>query len=280
MRGRAAFLVLFRHPLRAGPFFLAAAVFLSLAGCAHVDRELLADGGQTGRNVGVDENYAVSCPDELEVTVGGQPHWSGRRPIGPDGRIEVAPNQSVRVEGRTLPEVAGQVARQAGVAAGRVQVRVSQFNSRQLYLSGPGIGIQRTVDYRGRETVLDLLQRVGGITPAAASEDVYVVRSHVADGERPEVFHIDLQAIVMKKDQKTNVRIQAFDQVYVGETRQGKLGKCLPPWLRPLYQVCWGIRPRKNPVPIGPDTQAPRRFLPVRKDHRDHSPDLAPPAER
>ena len=45
--------------------------------------------------------------------------------------------------------------------------------------------------------MLDLLQRVGGIAPGAAPQDVYVVRSHLGEG-RPEVFHVDLDAIVLR----------------------------------------------------------------------------------
>jgi protein involved in polysaccharide export with SLBB domain len=222
-------------------------VFLSfLSGCAgaqsHVDRALMAETGASARNQGVAQRYKIGCPDVLDVAVSGRPDLSRRVAVGPDGRIGFGRAGAALVEGRTPEEAAVRVAEDLGLPVQRVVVRVAEFKSREVYLSGPGIGIPRTVPYRGPETVLDVLQRMGGITPAAAPEQVYVVRSHIADGERPEVFHVDLRAIVMKNDDKTNVRLQPFDQVYVGETRQGKLDKCLPPWLRPLYQLIWGIR--------------------------------------
>lgn len=220
----------------------------AVGGCAHVDRALLADRGGGVRNVGVAEHYAVGCPDVLAITVAGQLGLSGRRVIGPDGTVDLGNAGAVRVEGRTPSEAAALVARRAGVPLSDVRVHVAEFKSQVIYLAGPGVGVPRAVPYQGQETVLDVLQRVGGVTPAVAPEEVYVVRSHVAEGERPEVFHVDLRGIVMKKDQHTNLRLLPFDQIYVGETRQGKLEKCLPGWLRPLYQACWGIVPGKKAI--------------------------------
>ncbi len=250
----------FRAALRRPPAFpvlslLPLCLFLvALAGCigpsGHVDRALMADRGGGTRNHGVAEKYTVGCPDVLDITVAGRADLSGQQAIGPDGRVSLGPAGAVRVEKRTPEEAAACVARRLGLAPGRVQVRVAQFKSQELYLSGQGVGVPRAIPYRGQETVLDLLQRTGGILPAAAPEEVYVIRPHVAEGGRPEVFHVDLQAIVLKKDQRTNLRLLPFDQVYVGETRHGAFEQCLPPWLRPLYQACWGIKPAKGPPPF------------------------------
>ena len=71
---------------------------------------------------------------------------------------------------------------------------------------------------------------------AAAPDDVYVIRTRIAEGHRPEVFRVDLHAIVLKHDQHTNLRLQPFDQIHVGETRQALVERCIPPCLRPLHQ--------------------------------------------
>ena len=114
--------------------------------------------------------------------------------------------------------------------------------------------------YQGPETVLDLLQRVGGLSPSAAPTDVQVVRAHVADGKTPEVFHVDLAAIVVKHDQQSNVRLLPFDQVYVGQSRRSTYVPALPPWLRPLYHALCGMwRPKDGakPPPGGTGGTAP-----------------------
>jgi protein involved in polysaccharide export with SLBB domain len=229
-----------------------------LAGCAtvrpHVDRTLMAD-KDTERNAGVAERYAVGCPDVLQVTIADRPELSKRYTVGADGRIDLGPLGRLRVEGLTTPEIAQQIAELARQPGG-VQVRVAAFESQELYLFGPGVSLQRSVAYQGQETVLDLLQRVGGITPGAAPEDVYVVRSRIAEGERPEVFHVDLRAIVLQHDYQTNLRLQPFDQVHVGETRRSRLEKCVPPCLLPLYQALCGTRP--DPLGGSPEGGAPK----------------------
>jgi protein involved in polysaccharide export with SLBB domain len=232
----------------------------------------MADKGTTSRNQGVVQAYHVFCPDVLLIQVTGRPELSGRRAIDPDGRIDLGKLGRLRIEGRSLPQVTNLLSDETGIPADRIQVQVAEFNSQQIYLFGqvmpPGGGAQndtegpafsssrmarlaswglaqssqRAVPYQGPETILDLLQRVGGIAPGAAPNDVHVVRSRLAESQSPEVIHIDLQAIVMNQDQSTNLRLQPFDQVFVGEAKRSSLEKCLPPCLRPIYEKICGIR--------------------------------------
>jgi len=73
---------------------------------------------------------------------------------------------------------------------------------------------------------------------------VQIVRSHVAEGKAPEVFHVDLAAILNKHDLQTNIPLEPFDQIYVGQNRRSKLCPCLPPWLRPLFEALSGMKRR------------------------------------
>jgi hypothetical protein len=51
-----------------------------------------------------------------------------------------------------------------------------------------------------------------------------------------------LKAIVLRHDARTNIYLQPQDQVYIGETRQFLISRCIPPWLRPVYETLWGMR--------------------------------------
>jgi protein involved in polysaccharide export with SLBB domain len=210
-----------------------------------MDQAMKAEQGGPGRNEGVAGQYVLRCPDVLAVSVDGRPDLAGSAAVGPDGRLNLENLGRPRVEGRTAGEVARALATACDASPGDVHVRVADYRSQQVYLFGEVIGLPRAVPYQGPETVLDLLQRVGGVTPGAAAGDIHVIRSHVADGRDPEVFHIDLPGIVVRKDQNTNVRLQPFDQVYVGQTRQAVVDRCMPPWLRPAYQSLVGLR--RNP---------------------------------
>jgi protein involved in polysaccharide export with SLBB domain len=211
---------------------------------ANVEKKLMSTPGPPDRAPAIGETYQVACPDILEIQFAPRPDFSTRVAVGPEGRIFLpADLGNPRVEGHTLPEITRQLADLAGLSPQDVAVQVVEYNSREVYLFGQIRGSQRAVPYRGPETVVDLLQRVGGLTPGAEPDDVYVIRSHLIDEDRPEVIHVDLRAIVMRHDQSTNVRVQPFDQIHVGETRQARIERCIPPVLRPVYQAIWDTRP-------------------------------------
>lgn len=222
-----------------------------VAGCAAarpaLDHALRAEQGAGARREGVPQAYAVQCPDVLDVTVAGRPDLSDRYPVGPEGRLDLGDLGRLRVEGRGLPEIAQNLAEVAGVPATQVQVRVAEYRSRKVYLFGQVFGLQRAVPYQGPETVVDLLQRVGGVTPGAAAEDISVVRTRLLDGRAPEVFHIDLPAILSGKDTHSNIRVEPFDEIYVGETRQSAFTRCIPPCFKPVYQRLCGLYRRTIP---------------------------------
>jgi protein involved in polysaccharide export with SLBB domain len=161
--------------------------------------------------------------------------------IGPDGWLDLPEAGRVRVAGQTPSEVGRTIARALRVPANRIHVRVLDYRSQQIFIYGELAGVQRAVAYRGPETLLEVLQRAGGITPGAAPGNIQVLRSHIAEGRAPEVFPIDLEAIVLQNDQQTNIRIEPFDQIYIGESRRGVLQKCCPPWMRPAYEKLVGL---------------------------------------
>jgi protein involved in polysaccharide export with SLBB domain len=97
------------------------------------------------------------------------------------------------------------------------------------------------VPYQGPERVVELLKRVGGLTGGAELANVYLIRSHVTEGKSPEVFRVDVAAIVMRGDQSTNYYVQPFDEISVGERSSSSFGRSLPPWFLPIYQAFFGL---------------------------------------
>jgi len=230
--------------------WLLGAVFGLLAGCAasrsRLEDALRAGYVPAGPEPGVAGRYVVRCPDVLQVHVEGRPDWDGPCPVGADGRIGLGEAGRLRASGFTPPALAATVAQLAHVPPEAVQVRVAQYNSQQLYVFGEVNGLQRAVPFEGPETVVSLLQRVGGLTPGAAPGDIQVVRPHVADGKPPEVFQVDLEAILLNHQPQTDLLLEPFDQVYIGQTRRSKFTSCFPPWLQPLYKRACGMHRREN----------------------------------
>ena len=174
-------------------------------------------------------DYVVACPDVLEWTVASWPDLSGRAAIGPDGTIPLGSIGRLRVEELTPAEIADKLA--TAVHASHADVHVAEYASRQIFLCGPVSGNERAVPYQGPERVASFLRRIGGLPETAEPRDVHVIRSNVAAGRRPEVFPVDLEAIRLHGDAKTNILLQPYDQVYVGESTRSCWAKCLPPWM-------------------------------------------------
>jgi protein involved in polysaccharide export with SLBB domain len=219
--------------------FLVVPCLLASPGCIHthpkVTKQLMADQRPNAPGPDLASTYLVLCPDVIEVTVIDRPDLRVRAAVGPDGRADLGDLGKPRVEGRPAAKIAQLVEEQAAQPTDHVQVRVLEYNSQHVYLFGEVGGLRGAVPYRGPETVQDLLKRVGGLAKGGAPDDVYVIRPHITEGSRPEVFHVDLRAIVLKGDQSTNLRVQPFDQVHVGETHQAKWKHCIPPILHSLF---------------------------------------------
>jgi polysaccharide export outer membrane protein len=175
--------------------------------------------------------YPVACPDLLDLQVYDHPEWSGPYEVGPDGCIQLAEVSPLRVEGLNPTQVAKRVAVALHLSSADVGARVAAYRSRQLFLFGQVEGPERALPYQGPETVADLLRRAGGLPPGADFRAVSVVRPHVAAGHRPEVFTIDLAAILLRGDSKSNVVLQPDDEVYIPETSHYSMLKALPPWM-------------------------------------------------
>ncbi len=237
-------------------------LFVAAPGCVK-DRAAVGKNLMTPQNAQVQgeaaHHYRVGCPDVVEILIPLRKEFNGRYAIQPDGRIELGEYGKLRIEGKTRAEIATVLAEEVGINPASIDVRILEYRSQHILLFGEVIGWQRSVPYCGPETVLDLLQRVGGITPGAAPRDVHVVRPRLGDNQRPEAFHVDLHAIVLKHDHKTNIRIQPFDQVYVGETRKAQIEKAIPPWLRGAYQAIWDARPAAETTQDGREVKSVSR---------------------
>ena len=236
---------------RSGPSLPCALTWLLILGCQgcsisrdRLHKSLLADKNPAAHSRDLEVHYQVRSPDVLVLQVQGRPYDSGSRPVGLDGRITLHGDARVLVEGRTTPDIAREVAGRLGVPPGLVHVEVQDHKSQFLYLFGEVGDKHHIVDYRGPETILDLLQRIGGTTPGAALGDVRVVRAHVADGKPPEVFHVNLRAILHEKELQSNIRLEPFDRVHVGQSNTERMACCMPPW---FARLC-GKKP-KEPDP-------------------------------
>lgn len=214
------------------------AVLLLSAGCAWhraaIEKALRApEAPGLARDLG--PRYLVYYPDALQVRVASRPDCCGERQVSLDGSIALAAGAEVSAAGQPVTAIARDIARQLRVDEREVSVQVSRHLSQQVFLVGPNGAIHKALPYRGPETVVEFLRRAGGL-PGADLRKVRVVRSHVADGGPPEVFEVDLYAILIKQETRTNVRLAPSDRIQVGTAPPEQMCTWLPRWLRPAWR--------------------------------------------
>jgi protein involved in polysaccharide export with SLBB domain len=197
----------------------------------------LIDHESAGPNQAALDHYQVGCPDVLAITALSLRAFKTQQMVGADGRIDLGEFGKPRVEGRTPPQIADLIADAVGVPRGHVRVQVADYRSRPLFLFGPSVGWQRSVPYQGQETVVEVLERVGALAPGTEPGEVYVVRAHIADGGRPEVYHIDLRDILVNRNETANLQLLPNDQIYIGDNPRERFERALPPWLSLAYRV-------------------------------------------
>lgn len=208
---------------------------LLLVGCAgqhtRLVRALREDTNPAAHTRDLEEQYLLRSPDVLRVEIEGWPDCSGEREIDIDGRLVLVDDLAVVADGLTVSRLCRRIARKLRVAESAVSIEILEHRSQCVYLFGELGKLPPVVAYRGPETILDLLQRLRAIPPGAALDDIFVVRAHVADGRSPEVFRVDLDAILLQHDLQTNLRLEPFDRIHIGQAARWRVACHLPPWI-------------------------------------------------
>lgn len=126
--------------------------------------------------------YRIGVGDKLQVSVARGDEFSGEYAVPEDGQIVLPLLGAVTAAGKTEEEVSGAIAaalRAEYMQSPEVIVSVTNFRGRRVSVTGavakPGFYELRG----GRETVLDLLTRAGGISEEASPQ---VFLSPAADG--------------------------------------------------------------------------------------------------
>lgn len=179
----------------------------------------------------------------MEIAFADHPEWDAFAVVDVDGTLPLGSPGNPHVDGLTLDEVRNELARLAGCLPERVSVALAAPRSARVTVYGPVRGRARIVPYQGPEPVIDFLKRVGGLPPGSKLNQVYVIRPNVAAAAKPQLFRVDVPAVLVDGDNRTNVALQADDQVYIGETRQSTLSRVMPDWLGTVYRRVTGLLP-------------------------------------
>lgn len=190
--------------------------------------------------VGIPDVLQISAPQVLEID-------RVTQTVRPDGKISLRLVGPVKVVGLTEKEIAAKLVRllEPYYEDPKVQVRVTQYKSKVIYVSGmvgggnSGAGgsmnvseVWTALPYTGRDTVLDVLAKTG-LSFIAWRSQVKVIRSSPHEGEQRELL-IDVEHMIKTGDTSKNVLLMPNDILVVPPTPLGWLGLRVQEVLFPL----------------------------------------------
>jgi len=163
-------------------------------------------------------DYLIGPGDTLEVFVWGQPDLSVTVPVRPDGRVSTPLVEDLEAVGKTSTQLAREMEKVLAefIRSPQVNVIVKEFIGTfgdQIRVLGQAVQ-PKSVPYRQRMTLLDVMIEVGGLTDYAAGNRAHVVR--VVDGESKE-FRVRLNDLMKRGKIKENMEMQPGDIVIIPE---------------------------------------------------------------
>jgi len=160
------------------------------------------------------KTYSVGAGDVLEVRVWHNDQLSRRVTVRPDGFITLALIGDVPATGKTVEEIATDIATRGATYYTDplvVSVEVAELHSYRIYVLGE---VLRPGEYTptGQVTVLQALALAGGFTRFASPEDIVIVRKDT-HGERRIPFAYSL--VVHEGDLRENLPLLTNDTIII-----------------------------------------------------------------
>ena len=141
--------------------------------------------------------------------------------VGNDGFVRVAGGDAVRVDNLTATEAAAELSERLGKDFARCTVTVAKYNSQFIYVVGdPRHEGPRAVPYQGKETLPELLARVG-CQHCTRGFRARVVRAGAKMGMAPEVVAVRLDSDLNQRAADGPVTLRPNDYVYLERDKPG-----------------------------------------------------------
>jgi polysaccharide export outer membrane protein len=162
--------------------------------------------------------YLIGPGDTLEIFVWRQPDLSVTIPVRPDGRISTPLVEDLVAVNKTPTQLAGEIESRLAeyIRSPEVNVIVQGFvgtPGAQVRVLGQA-GQPRSIPYRDRMTLLDVIIEAGGLTEFAAGNRSRVVRT--VNGRSQEI-RVRLDNLVNRGDVEENMLMQPGDIVIIPE---------------------------------------------------------------
>jgi protein involved in polysaccharide export with SLBB domain len=183
--------------------------------------------------------YRVQVNDVLEFLFFKNTELNQTRTVGPDGEVALQLIGQVRVAGRTLPEITGEVTTRYArdLVEPQVTVAVKEYSGLKVYVGGEvnQAGMQ---PYRGGLSALQAIVAAGGFKNTASLNSVILIRK--GDGGRPVGAKVDLSRVLKHAEFQRDIALAPSDIVFVPRSGIAKVNLFVEQFFRnnipiPIY---------------------------------------------
>jgi len=182
-----------------------------------------------------DATYIVDPPDSIQVEFVNQPELTTVQRIRQDGTVMLPHLGETKVAGMTPDQIEDKLEKLYVKYYETPQfiVTVTAYLSKHYSIYGEVRG-QGQQPYTGYQTVSDAIGAAGGVTSRAATKRVRVIRGDPYD---PEVYKIDLRALLYEGDTRQDVSLAENDVIYVPPTVLAWVGYRIDELLFPFRSI-------------------------------------------
>jgi len=183
-----------------------------------------------------DEEYEVGPGDEINIDVTGYPELTGKRTVGPDGRITLPVAGSIMVANQTREVAAKTIttALSTYYTNPNVTIEISKYGSNRILILGnvqhPGV-----LNYDGTPTLLDAIAR-GGLLANAGPHDGIPEKCIIYRGN-DQALTVQLRQLLQSGSSMADIRLRRNDIVFVPVQQQefvSVLGEVQHPGAQPM----------------------------------------------
>lgn len=177
---------------------------------------------------------------QLARSSGTQP-VTGEYLVGPDGTINLRLYGAVPIAGSTIAEAKAAIEKHMTryFDSPEVSVNVVAFNSKKYYIITQGAGLGDAavqIPITGKETVLDALSNVGGLTQFS-STNIWIARPAPAGFGYDQILPVDYEAITRGAEAGTNYQLMPGDRLYIAEDKTVALANMINVALGPVEKL-------------------------------------------
>jgi len=162
----------------------------------------------------VNTPYRIGAGDTLAIKFFFSPELNETMQVRPDGKISLTFIPEIQAAGITPQELGKNIrtALRHRVKQADVAVIVREAASHKVFVGGE-VAKPGTVALMGGETIMQVLNAAGWITPTARRKEIALVRTDAAG--KQSTYAINLNKIIKGEDMAQNVVLQAGDVILV-----------------------------------------------------------------